>query len=160
MKTQYKLATRRSGVALVIVLSMLVLATGLIVAFFLSVTNDATSSTLYANDAQTKQFSDSVVNIVTGQIVEATKGFEPTSASDPSPVFTSPLAWASQPGAIRTFKKDGNADRIFKLYSSKRLVLCPNQIFLQPSAAHLSCVRHPQWTWRRPRCRPANPCGT
>lgn len=105
------------GMALVIVLAMLVLLTGLIVAFFSSVTSDAGSSAVYSNDVRAKQLADSAVNLVMGQIVEATKGFKAgsTSAADR-------LAWASQPGAVRTFDTSGSAYQTFKLYSAASLV--------------------------------------
>ena len=107
----------RNGMALVIVLAMLVLLTGLVVAFFSTVTSDAGSSAVYSNDARAKQLADSAVNLVMGQIVEATKGFKAgsTAASDR-------LAWASQPGAVRTFDTSGSAYQTFKLYSAASLV--------------------------------------
>jgi uncharacterized protein (TIGR02600 family) len=48
-----------------------------------------------------------------GQIVEATKGGN--SANQ--------LAWASQPGAIRTYTSAGAPSQIFKLYSSNKMVV-------------------------------------
>ena len=107
------------GFALVIVLAMLVLLTGLVVAFFSAVTGDAGSSAVYSNDARSAQLSESAVNLVMGQIVEGTKGFKTSGgASD----YTQPLAWASQPGAIRTFDNSGSAVNVFKLYSAQSLV--------------------------------------
>jgi len=105
--------------ALVIVLAMLVLLTGLVVAFFSAVTGDSGSSAIYSNDERSKQLSESAVNLVMGQIIEATKGFKTSGgASD----YTQPLAWASQPGAIRTFDNSGTAGNVFKLYSAQSLV--------------------------------------
>lgn len=110
---------RQRGMALVIVLAMLVLLTGLVVAFFSAVTGDSGGSAVYSNDGRSKQLSESVVNLVMGQIIEATKGFK---TSGGAPDYTQPLAWASQPGAIRTFDKSGSAVNVFKLYSAQSLV--------------------------------------
>lgn len=113
----FRLPPSQKGMALVIVLAMLVLLTGLVVAFFSSVTSDAGSSAVYSNDARAKQLADSAVNLVMGQIVEATKGFKAGSTSDGNR-----LAWASQPGAVRTFDTSGSAYQTFKLYSAASLV--------------------------------------
>jgi uncharacterized protein (TIGR02600 family) len=110
---------RQRGMALVIVLAMLVLLTGLVVAFFSAVTGDSGGSAVYSNDGRSKQLSESVVNLVMGQIIEATKGFK---TSGGAPDYTQPLAWASQPGAIRTFDNSGSAVNVFKLYSAQSLV--------------------------------------
>jgi len=110
---------RQRGMALVIVLAMLVLLTGLVVAFFSAVTGDSGGSAVYSNDERSKQLSESVVNLVMGQIIEATKGFK---TSGGAPDYTQPLAWASQPGAIRTFDNSGSAVNVFKLYSAQSLV--------------------------------------
>ena len=103
----------QKGMALVIVLAVLVLLAGLVVAFFSTVTNDASSSAISSNDARAKQLADSAVNLVMGQIVEATKGGNSTNQ----------LAWASQPGAIRTYTSAGAPSQIFKLYSSNKMVV-------------------------------------
>jgi uncharacterized protein (TIGR02600 family) len=52
------------------------------------------------------------------QIAEATAGYKVPNDSA-SPV----LAWASQPGMIRTYDQTGNAFRLFKLYSSDQMVI-------------------------------------
>jgi uncharacterized protein (TIGR02600 family) len=107
----------QKGMALVIVLAVLVLLAGLVVAFFSTVTSDASSSAISSNDARAKQLADSAVNLVMGQIVEATKGFKPGGNTD-----ANRLAWASQPGAIRTYDASGSAFQVFKLYSSPTMV--------------------------------------
>jgi len=108
------------GMALVIVLAFLVLLTGLSIAFFSLMTGETTQSSTYAYQVQGQQLADSVMNLVTGQFAEATKGFK--TNPDGTPDYNSPLAWASQPGAIRTFGANGTADNVFKLYSANRLV--------------------------------------
>ena len=92
-----RISHSQKGMALVIVLAVLVLLAGLVVAFFSTVTSDAGSSAVSSNDARAKQLADSAVNLVMGQIVEATKGFKAGGNTD-----ANRLAWASQPGAIRT----------------------------------------------------------
>lgn len=120
LPTHSSIRNRRRGMALVVVLAMLVLLTGLVVAFFSTVTSDAGSSAVYSNDTRAKQLAESAVNLVMGQIVEATKGFKTSNAT---PDYSQPLAWASQPGAIRTFDTSGATPyRIFKLYSAQSLV--------------------------------------
>lgn len=100
---------RQRGMALVIVLAVLVLLSGLVVAFFSSVTSDASSSAVYSNDVGAKQLAESAVNLVMGQIVAATNN--------------STSAWASQPGAIRTYTSTGNTTaQVFKLYSAQSMV--------------------------------------
>ena len=97
-------SSRRAGFALVLVLGFLVLLTALVIAFFSSVSTDYASTKQYSNAANAKLLSDSVVQIVMGQIRLATSGTN--------------LAWASQPGMIRTFDDSGNSVTNFKLYSS------------------------------------------
>ncbi len=135
-----------SGVALVIVLAMLVLATGLVIAFFSTVTSEATSSTVEANDTQIKQLADSIVDIITGQIVEATKGFETDSGGNPD--LNKPLVWASQPGAIRTFKENGQPDRVFKLYSARRLVANASEFLNELNPSHTNADVPTDWASR------------
>src|SRR5438874_118205 len=100
------------GVALILVLGFLLLITGLIVAFFTSVTTELSSSKTYANGATAKQLADSAVQAVIGQISLATSG----SANQPN-------AWASQPGMIRTYDNTGAPLDYYKLYSSDNLVV-------------------------------------
>ncbi len=100
------------GVALVIVLSFLILISVIILAFFSSVSTELTNSKAVANSATTHQLADSAVNVVMAQLVDATKGQDSSNAT---------LAWASQPGMIRTFDTTGQAKDFFKLYSSDQM---------------------------------------
>ena len=95
---------RRSGVALVIVLGMLVLVAVLVIAFLSSVATELKSAKSYASGSDARQLADSAVNIVISQIQDATT--------------TPTLAWASQPGMIRTYDNTGAAVAAYKLYSS------------------------------------------
>lgn len=118
MKPLANLTTNRQrGVALIIVLCILVLLTGLIVAFFSSVTGEAKTARASIEQGSTDVLADSAVQMAINQIRSATQ--------ETSPDGTSGLTWASQPGAIRTFKNDGTGYRIYKLYSSDRLTAMP-----------------------------------
>jgi uncharacterized protein (TIGR02600 family) len=108
---------RRRGIALILVLAALLMIGALVLSFLSSVTNDARSSSVFSEDARAKQLSESVTNLVMGQIIEATKGFKAGGNTN-----ANRLAWASQPGAIRTYDTSGNAFRVFKLYSSPTMV--------------------------------------
>jgi len=107
------LLSRPQGVALVIVLSFLVLISAIILGFFSSVSTELTSSKAAAASATTRQLADSAVNIVMAQMVDATKGGTGNST----------VAWASQPGMIRTFDTSGGAKDFFKLYSSDKMTV-------------------------------------
>lgn len=111
---------RRSGMALVLVLSFLLLITTLVVFTSMTVRRDLEEATNFAAFQTAQQLADSAVDVVIGQIREATSGFEKNNAG--APILNRPLAWASQPGAVRTFRLNGDPHLIFKLYSTRRLV--------------------------------------
>ncbi len=81
----------RRGIALVIVLTMLVLLSGVLIAFMASAANERTASQAASSGAMTRQIADSTLNLVLAQIRDATS----QTGND--------VTWASQPGAIRTF---------------------------------------------------------
>jgi len=96
------------GAALVVVLAFLVLITIMAVAFFTSTTGEAGASKVESDALSVRQLADSSVQYVLSQIRNATSGGTTT-------------AWASQPGAIRTFGSDGNPISVFKLYSASSM---------------------------------------
>ncbi len=98
----------REGVALVLVLSILVLLTALVVAFFIDTTTDLSASKNYSDAARAQQLAHAAVNVVEAQIRAGVSGGT-TGA---------PLAWASQPGMIRTYDTSGKLANSYKLYSS------------------------------------------
>jgi hypothetical protein len=124
MTPQKASSKSRQGVALVIVLAMLVLLSGLIVAFFNTVRTERTATKADANAENARNIADSTVNMVIAQVREATTR------------FTDSATWASQPGAIRTFSGSqgskvqmgknayqyaytmGSNDYVYKLYSA------------------------------------------
>ena len=124
---------REKAVALIIVLAMLVLLSGIIVSFMTTVGNERAASVISNNAVTSRQIADSTVNLVISQIRDAT-----SQSADSSNATT----WASQPGAIRTFSgttgglkniangatgvkqpvyQPGSNDFIFKLYSAEKM---------------------------------------
>ena len=108
--------------ALVLVLFVLVLTTALVVGFLSLVSTERQASSSYSDDSRTRQLADAAVNMVIGQIRQATD----TLNDDP----TAPKTWASQPGMIRVYgitdrNNIGRADltRAYKLYSSDQMVV-------------------------------------
>lgn len=93
--------------ALVIVLGMLMLVLILVVAFFSSVSVELQSAKRYSSGADARALADSAVSLVISQIQDATA--------------TPQLAWASQPGMIRTYDNTGAMNTAYKLYSSGTL---------------------------------------
>jgi len=118
MKMKSSHANER-GVALVLVLSFLVIISALAIAFFSSVTTELRSAKNFQSGVSTHQLQDSVVNIVEGQIRQAT-------VTNPNDTTTLNRSWASQPGMIRTYG-DGqggaspNMLLAYKLYSSDQM---------------------------------------
>ena len=125
---------RERAVALIIVLAMLVLLSGLVVSFMTTVGNERAATIVSTNEVTTRQIADSTVNLVISQIREATS----QSGLD----ATVPTTWSSQPGAIRTLSgvvgaqkpitngaggvkqwtyQPGSNDFIFKLYSAEKM---------------------------------------
>ena len=108
------------GAALVIVLAFLVIITGLVVAFLSSVTNEATATSASAAGVTTRSLADAAIQLDIAQIRDATVGF--SHNADGSLNTASPVAWASQPGAIRTYDTNAAAVSVYKLYSSTNMV--------------------------------------
>ena len=98
------------GAALVIVLSCLVLLAALALGLLARVESDRINSSAYRGSTLSRNLAEYAINVVMTQISAATK-------ADPT------LAWASQPGAIRTYSATGpNLVNIYKLYSSPVMV--------------------------------------
>ena len=119
---------RRAGMALIIILSCLVLITGVIVAFFSSVTTELSAAKGYANGISTRELSDTALATVMGSIRSAT-----TSGTG--------ICWASQPGMIRTFdtsKTGSQGLACYKLYSSNKMVVNQADMPFDPQAEVVS----------------------
>lgn len=122
------------GIALVLVLAFLALISVFIIGFFSSASGELSAASSYAANITTRQLADSATNLVMGQIREATTRVSPGVSNDmllgrpqaraSGGVFD---AWASQPGAIRTFKggpkASPDATAIYKLFSSNEMVI-------------------------------------
>ena len=113
-------SSRSSGVALVLVLSFLALITVIVTAFFFSVSSQVAISDATSASATTAQLADSAVNVVMAQIVDATKGQSTKSL----------LAWASQPGMIRTYDTNSRPGYNYKLYSSDTMTVDASKGFV------------------------------
>lgn len=102
-----KNSSRRRAFALVLVLIMLVLVATMAVLFLASAGKERRGVDLYARGSQVRHLAGMAVNRVMGQINAATK--EGTAGD--------PVAWASQPGMVRTYGSSGNLKSVYKLYS-------------------------------------------
>ena len=99
----------RSGSALLIVLGMTALLTILVVAFLIMARTEFLSSNSYNHGVNTKILSETAVNTVIAQIIQATRSQDALTGKT--------VAWASQPGMIRTFDDTGMPASYYKLYS-------------------------------------------
>ena len=97
----------RKGVALVMVLTVMALATIMILTFFGLATSENRASATYSRGLQAQQVAEQAVNLVIAQIRRAT--------SNPT------VSWASQPGALRTWTDTGAFNMGYKLYSDDLL---------------------------------------
>lgn len=105
-------AKDRRGVALVTVLTVMALTTILVLTFFSLATSEHRASNTYSQGLQAQQVGEQAVNMVIAQIREAT--VRPSSEKT--------VAWASQPGAIRTWQFNGSEHDAYKLYSDDKMV--------------------------------------
>jgi uncharacterized protein (TIGR02600 family) len=112
-------AAKRSGMALVLVLSAIVLLSVLILAFMSSAGVERVASGSQLNQTEARLLSENVLSLVTSQIRDASTGTN---------------AWISQPGAIRTFTGSQQPDKVYKLYSAEEMVV-PGSSFNPASLA-------------------------
>ncbi len=97
-----------SGIALVMVLCILVLISGLVLAFFSTIYTESELGANRTAQAEADRLADSALQIVMGQIREATT--------------QEGKAWASQPGAIFNYDEAGEPT-IYKLYSAENMIV-------------------------------------
>jgi uncharacterized protein (TIGR02600 family) len=99
--------SKKSGAALLIALTFLVLLSAVVLALFSSSRTDRQNAAAFASGQETMRLAETAVDLVQGQIRDAS---------------TQPrVAWASQPGMVRTFDTAGNVTA-YKLYSSDVMV--------------------------------------
>src|SRR5690349_8277591 len=89
----------QQGIALVIVLAMLVLLSGLLVAFLTTATAERNSTAANAASVSARQIADNTVNLVINQVREATNAGDANGTGGTK--TWEDATWASQPGAIR-----------------------------------------------------------
>ena len=103
-----KVSKSKSGFALIIILAAIVLLLALVIGFFSRVQGELQSSSTYQSAGSARNLSDYAVNMVLTQVKAATSG-------------GNTIAWASQPGAIRTYDNSGGLVKVYKLYSSSKM---------------------------------------
>ncbi len=103
-----RLDPKRHGSALLIALTFLVLLSAVVLALFATARTDRQNAAAFSSGQETLMLGDATVNLVQGQIRDAT--IQPR------------VAWASQPGMVRTFDTSGKATA-YKLYSSDAMVV-------------------------------------
>ena len=100
-----------AGSALIVLLTCLVFIAALAIGLLNRVESDRSSSAAYRGGVNRRNLAEYAVNLVMSQIATATMG---TNAGN---------AWASQPGAIRTYSSNSSALlNIYKLYSSFSMI--------------------------------------
>lgn len=102
----------QGGFALLLVLIIVSFAAAIALLFLLGAQQERTGTNSYAQGSRARELADIPVNLVIGQINAATK--QGTAAN--------PVAWASQPGMIRTYDNTGALKNAFKLYSWNNLI--------------------------------------
>ncbi len=100
-------SSSKRGVALLMTLTITALVTILVLSIFALGQNELNASTHYRRGVEVEGFSQTAVNLAIAQIRAAT--------NQPD------LAWASQPGAIRTYNRYGEFTQGYKLYSSSQM---------------------------------------
>lgn len=105
-------ARRHQGLALIIVLSMLALATIVILAFMSVADTENKASNIYSASQSSRRFADTAVNMVIAQIRSG-------SERDDNGV---PVIHATQPGAVRKYNVAGDFVGGYKLFSDRDMV--------------------------------------
>jgi uncharacterized protein (TIGR02600 family) len=92
---------------------MIVLVSVVVLAFFSAATTERTAAHSQANSEAVRNLSNNALQFAMAQITDATKGG----------TAQAPLAWASQPGMIRTYDSSGDPYRYHKLYSAENMTV-------------------------------------
>jgi len=104
---------RLRGASLIVVLASLAFLAALALAFLASVGTELKSSKNYAEGIGVQLLAQSAYNLAITQITEGTKGTDSSGGV---------LAWASQPGMIRTYDDSGTEKKFYRLYSWNSLI--------------------------------------
>jgi uncharacterized protein (TIGR02600 family) len=105
-------ARRHQGLALIIVLSMLALATIVILAFLSVADTENKATNVYSASQSSRRYADTAVNMVIAQI----------RAGSAREVPGTPVIHATQPGAIRKYAASGDFLAGYKLFSDKDMI--------------------------------------
>ena len=106
-------ARRRKGLALLTVVSVLVLATALLLALFSTTQTELQSTVAYSEGVMARAHADSAVNLVINQIQSASNQDETVNGLE---------IWTSQPGMARQYRENGTLLRGNKLYSDSKMI--------------------------------------
>lgn len=106
--------SRQKGLALVTVVTLLALATVLMMALFSTTQTEMAATASFANGAAARQQSELAVNVVLGQLQKATRQDDAVAGRE---------IWTSQPGMARQYTEKGWLNRAYKLYSSRSMVI-------------------------------------
>jgi hypothetical protein len=124
----------RKGAALILVLVGVAVLMLLMVSFMLAVTNDTSSTSLFAAGSNARQVASLASDLVRSQLLAASGS-------------STQQTWTSQPGLLRTFDDTGAARQVFKLYSASRLVADASD-FIEASGTNEDT---PPATWNDPK---------
>src|SRR5688572_6492998 len=117
-------ARRHKGLALIIVLSMLALATIVILAFLSVADTEHKATVTYSSSQTARRFADTAVNMVIAQIRTASAR-EPETPTGSNAVSPTPVIHATQPGAVRKYDQSGRFIGGYKLFSDANMVFDP-----------------------------------
>ena len=107
----------KKGVALVTVLAVMSLSTILVLTFFSLAQSEHRASATYSHGLQAQQVGEQAINMVIAQIRKASN--------------STTSAWASQPGAIRTWSSNGDFETGYKLYSDEAMEVTDEALLVQ-----------------------------
>ncbi|MEM7385490.1 MAG: Verru_Chthon cassette protein A, partial [Verrucomicrobiota bacterium] len=122
---------KRDGVALITVMGILAILTGLVVAILTLTGEELKSARTYAESVRVRQLSQTVTNLVMGQIREATRPGKNVNMFGEAQAYT----WSSQPGMIRSYASSRGFDLAYKLYSSSEMVIENKEALLRETMA-------------------------
>ncbi|MCX6856355.1 MAG: hypothetical protein NTV80_15790 [Verrucomicrobia bacterium] len=113
IRTFFSDARRHKGLALIIVLSMLALATIVILAFLSVADTEHKGTMTYSASMTARRLADTATNLVIAQI---------RTASDQDVVSAGREFHATQPGAVRQYNQDGAFLAGYKLFSDDKMI--------------------------------------
>lgn len=113
--------TRRRGMALIIVIGALALATMLLLAMFSLTESEYRSTQSYVAGLSAKQYSDTATAIVQAQIQNGQVARDGSGNPITNPLPTQRVIHATQPGMVRVYNANGTFKEAYKLYSSSQM---------------------------------------